>query len=115
MMTPDERVIAIEAMTAASKAFYTAAVRIGNHPFVEFTGLINEYIQACREAAAAGVDFSECNTHSGQPLPMHPHNVRYVNEKLECIFTGRSVMAEVPPAEGEDAAEPTGSANNRRS
>ena len=28
----------------------------------------------------------------GHELPMAPHQIDYVNEKLECIFTGRSVM-----------------------
>lgn len=83
----------IRGMQAASDTFYASAVRIGNHPFIEFAGLLNEYISACREAAANGVDFTACNTHNAQHLPLHPHQIDYINEKLECIFTGRSVVS----------------------
>jgi hypothetical protein len=81
-------------MQAASYSFYRAAVNIGVHPFIEFTGLMNEYVKVCKKAHEQGIDFSECNTHSGISLPMRPYEVSYVNEKLECIFTGRSVMQE---------------------
>ena len=83
----------IQAMQETANAFYREAVRIGNHPFIEFAGLMNEYITACREATAAGIDFTNCNTHTGQCLPLHAHQVDYINEKLECIFTGRSVVS----------------------
>ena len=89
MMNATERVTAIAAMKAASDIFYAGAVRIGNHPFIEFCGLMNEYIKACESAHKAGIDFSECSAHSGQPLPMESYMIDYVNEKLHCIFTGR--------------------------
>jgi hypothetical protein len=92
MMTPDERLDAIKRMKLASQMFYAQATSIGVHPFIEFTGLVNEYINCCERAHALGVDFSECNVHSGKPLPMAGYQVAYVNEKLECIFTGTSVM-----------------------
>ena len=82
----------IAAMQTAANAFYADAVRIGNHPFIEFAGLMNEYINACRQAADSDIDFTRCNTHTGQHLPLHPHQVDYINQKLECIFTGRSVL-----------------------
>lgn len=81
-------------MRKASAAFYSAAVQIGCHQFIEFTGLINEYISCCEHAHAAGIDFAACNKHAGRELPMTPFQVDYVNEKLECIFTGRSVVKE---------------------
>lgn len=84
----------LHAMQQASDAFYKSAVAVRCHPFIEFTGLMNEYIKACEDAHADGIDFTECNTHSGRELPMKDYQVAYVNEKLECIFTGRSVMAE---------------------
>ena len=93
MMSLKEREAAIRKMKEVSKGFYLAAIEIGNHPFIEFTGLMNEYIKMCEEAHAQGIDFSECNTHTGLDLPMLPHERDYVNEKLECIFTGRSVVA----------------------
>lgn len=87
-----EREAMLVRMRAASSAFYADAVRIGCHPFIEFTGLMNEYIKCCEDAHRQGIDFASCNTHSGQDLPMPGHSVGYINEKLECIFTGRSVV-----------------------
>ena len=93
MMNHEEREVALRRMRKVTNRFYIEATAIGNHPFIEFCGLMNEYIVACAAAHADGIDFSECNTHAGIDLPMKEHNITYVNEKLECIFTGRSVMA----------------------
>lgn len=98
-MTHSEREVALRQMRAASATFYAQAVQIGNHPFIEFCGLMNEYISACQSAHDAGIDFSHCNTHTGQHLPMRDHMIDYVNEKLECIFTGRVVMPSNPTAQ----------------
>ena len=92
MMAERERERALAAMRSASRQFHVAAICISCHPFIEFTGLINQYIEACEMAHKAGIDFTECNKHSGQALPMADHMTRYVNEKLECIFTGQIVM-----------------------
>ena len=92
MMTPDEREVALEKMQAAVDAFYRSAVAVGNHPFIEFTGLMQEYIVACRDAHGEGIDFSECNAHSGKVLPLHSTMSTYINEKLECIFSGAKVL-----------------------
>lgn len=92
-MTHEEREKALKEMQAASDEFYHKAQRIGNHPFIEFTGLINEYIKLCENAHEQGIDFSECNTHNGMNLPMESFQVSYINEKLECIFTGRSSLS----------------------
>jgi hypothetical protein len=94
-MNEEERKIALKRMKDLSNFFYGSTTSIGVHPFIEFTGLINEYIKICERAHKNGIDFSSCNKHSGQQLPMEPHEVDYINEKLECIFTGRSVMAEI--------------------
>jgi hypothetical protein len=88
MMDAKEREKAIDQMRAVSHYFYMAATQIGIHPFIEFTGLMNEYIKACDEAHQVGIDFSECNTHSGEVLPLKPYMKTYINEKLECIFSG---------------------------
>ncbi len=82
----------IEDMNHVTSWFYRMATQIGNHPFIEFTGLMNEYIRCCEGALANDVDFSECNTHGGKELPMTNYQVDYTNEKLECIYTGRSVI-----------------------
>lgn len=89
MYTKDERDKMILAMRKASEIFYSQAVHIGNHPFIEFTGLLNEYIQLCELANKQNIDFTQCNRHTGLELPMPEHCRNYINEKLECIFTGR--------------------------
>src|SRR3989344_2021999 len=67
-------------MQEASDAFYRSSVTIGNYPFIEFAGLMNEYITACRAP------------HNEQALPLHPVMSNYINEKLECIFSGAKVL-----------------------
>jgi len=47
---------------------------------------MNEYIKICRQAADAGIDFTQANTHSGVPLPMHDFEALYLAEKLNCIL-----------------------------
>ena len=85
--TTEELQEMLRGMRAASSAFYRDAQRIGCHPFLEFTGLLNEYIQLCEAALALGQDFTETSVHgSGEPLPMREHNRDYLNEKLECIY-----------------------------
>lgn len=91
--SPAERERMLVQMREASSAFYRAAAQIGNHPFIEFTGLINEYIKTCEAAHRDGVDFTQCNTHTGTALPLADFSVDYINEKLECIFTGRAFCA----------------------
>lgn len=78
----------LEGMRATSARFYADAIRLGNHPFIEFTGLMNEYILACEHAHKQGIDFTQCNTHTGQVLPLESYLRRYLAEKLDCIFAG---------------------------
>ena len=92
MMTQIERAQATERMQRCADDFYRTAIGIGNHPFIEFAGLMNEYIQACRHAQAQGIDFTECNNHGRQVLPLHPIMSDYINEKLECILSGSKVL-----------------------
>lgn len=92
-MDANERQVALTRMQETSDAFYRSAVSIGNHPFIEFAGLMNEHILACRAAHAKGIDFTQCNVHNGQTLPLHPVMSDYINEKLECIFTGAKVLS----------------------
>lgn len=105
MMSREQRECAILQMQAAANDFYRAAVRIDNHPFIEFAGLMNEYINACRVAHEQELDFSDCNRHSGRLLPLHPVQSDYINEKLECIFSGAKVLdvVKTSAAFGEEA------------
>jgi len=82
-----ELALMLAAMRAASEAFYFRAIHIGNHAFIEFTGLMNEYIKLCEEAHAQGVDFTTTNIHGGgAALPMKGYHRAYISEKLECIY-----------------------------
>lgn len=74
-------------MRRAAGAYYAAAVGTGCHTFIEFTGLINEYITVCTQMTANG-DYTwlNANTHTGVPLQLRKHNVIYLAEKLDCIY-----------------------------
>jgi hypothetical protein len=89
MMDEAERVQALRRMGEAIRRFYGEAVQIGNHPFIEFAGVMTAYMNSCRAAHEAGIDFTECNVHGGQELPMEQYEIAYLGEKLGCIFTGR--------------------------
>ena len=95
MMTPAERDVALQRMDETIKRFYSSARQIGNHPFIEFAGVMMAYLKSCQRAHDAGIDFSECNQHSGQPLPMEAVEITYLNEKLDCIFDGRILTSEL--------------------
>lgn len=76
----------IEQMRAAANVFYSLAVDIAVHPFIEHTGLMNEYIKLCEQALEAGIDYTQCNTHTGQSLPILEYNASYLGEKMNCIY-----------------------------
>jgi len=73
-------------MRAASNAYYTAACSTGVHPFIEFAGLMNEYIKICEHNMNDGIDFTETSVHTGRTLHIHEHEVAYIGEKFGCIF-----------------------------
>jgi len=73
-------------MQIASDEFYRSAVAINNHPFIEFAGLMNEYIKLCREALKQGIDFTQASTHTGVALPFQAFHIAYLGDKLDCIY-----------------------------
>lgn len=75
-------------MQSVSNTFYSGAVGTGNHAFIEFCGLMNEYIKACFDSIEQGVDFTNCNVHSGIALPLAPYQLDYIREKFDCIYSG---------------------------
>lgn len=89
MLTPKERLVALARMDEAIRRFYSNAVQIGVHPFIEFAGVMTAYQKSCQRAHEAGIDFSECSAHSGLDLPMEWVEVQYMTEKLSCIFGDR--------------------------
>lgn len=73
-------------MKSTSSWLYRMATLIGNHAFIEFCGLMNEYIAMCETALKHGADFTEANVHGGPSLPMTPPQAAYLGEKFGCIF-----------------------------
>lgn len=82
----------ITEMEKISSVFYQLAIRVGNHAFIEFAGMMNEYIKICRDTVNSGRDFTCANTHVGQSLVFAGYNLDYIFEKMDCIF-GPSISA----------------------
>lgn len=75
----------LQDMRTLSDLFYLQAIQIGNHAFIEFTGLMNEYINACQMAHDMGKDFTQANVHTG--VSIIPDFMKdYFLEKIGCIF-----------------------------
>lgn len=84
--TEAEREEMLRKMRVASSTFYGLAANAGCHAFIEFTGLMNEYIKLCEEAHKRGIDFTLASIHTGRALPIEPHHIAYLGEKLACIY-----------------------------
>lgn len=88
-LTPEtkERLQAsITKMLSVTSAFYAGAIKIENHAFIEFCGLMAEYVKLCQVTLNSGIDFTKANIHCGQNLVFHDYNENYLKEKLECIY-----------------------------
>jgi hypothetical protein len=77
---PEERERMLARMTEIKDSFYAAAQRAGHHQFLEFAGLMSEYIKACERMHRAGVDFGTVD------VDLKEHEAEYIAEKLDCIF-----------------------------
>jgi hypothetical protein len=84
--SPEERVVMLQKMEALTNLYYANATKAGCHAFIEFTGLMTEFLKVCADAHKMGQDFPFANTHSGTPLPFKPYNLAYLAEKLNCIY-----------------------------
>lgn len=84
-MTAEE---SLAKMREAANQFYVAATRSECHAFIEFTGLINEYIKVCEANLNRGTDFRELNAHGERQMQIEPYELDYIGEKLNCIFQG---------------------------
>lgn len=82
----EEEAIILKHMKTVSGHFYTSAVIIQCHAFIEFTGLMNEYINICQNAHQSGQRFMFANKHSEEPLSIRPHQIKYLADKFDCIF-----------------------------
>jgi hypothetical protein len=66
--------------------FFRAGIGTHAHAFIEFCGVLNKYVDLCRKAAEEGVDFTTANVHTGKSIPVEAHDMRYLAEKMKCIF-----------------------------
>lgn len=84
-LTPEQ---SLNAMQQATNEFYKTAIATNCHAFIEFTGLMNEYINSCREFQRNNPteDFRQCNVHTGKRLSLESYQVDYIHEKLTCIY-----------------------------
>mgnify|MGYP003344242686 FL=1 len=82
----DELETIIVQMEAVTSIFYRGAIDTNNHAFIEFTGLISEYIAICRNSLEQGIDFTKANIHSDEKLIFHEYNRQYLKEKINCIY-----------------------------
>lgn len=73
-------------MRLVAASFYPAACATGCHAFIEFTGLMNEFITICEKSMEKNIDFALANTHNNVALAIEPHHVQYLAEKLDCIY-----------------------------
>ncbi len=86
LVPPEKRQQMLEQMDKLVETFYWQAFKIGCHPFLEFCGVMSEYLTVVKQAQKAGIDFTNMTAHSGFPLPIHPFNAKYLGEKLGCIY-----------------------------
>lgn len=104
----EERQAILERMRVASSMFYMMATRAGCHAFIEFAGLMNEFIKVCADADAQGIDWVHANVHGSVRLPFAPYHIAYLSEKLECIYGKRIQLVDsgdaAPELDGEDGA-----------
>lgn len=92
-MTPEDSLVK---MREASDQFYVAATKVQCHAFIEFTGLMNEYIKVCEANLKRGTDFRELNVHGEGQLHIEPYQLNYIRDKLNCIFQGALKVKRFP-------------------
>lgn len=78
--TKTELTIMLGKMENASSAFYSTAVRIGMHQFIELNGLIRQMIIICQDMLREGIDFRD-----NQQRPKD-HQAYYIGEKINCMW-----------------------------
>jgi hypothetical protein len=83
--TPEE---ILAAMKAASANYYREAIATNCHTFIEFTGLMSQYISICERNLKEGVDFTQISVHHTGGLKLHitDWELEYLAQKLKCIF-----------------------------
>ena len=83
--TPRERELMLERMRFAVDTFYSYAQLTNVHQFLEFAGLMSEYVKQCRKLHERGIDFA---TEQGKLFELcdEQHAALYLGEKVNCIY-----------------------------
>ena len=71
----------LDRMEQASAVFYRMAQDTKKHQFLEFNGLLAEYIKLLKVLHTEDKDIVESDN-----LPMKDYNAAYLAEKLDCIY-----------------------------
>jgi hypothetical protein len=86
LVPPEQRETMLKEMNQLIEAFYWRAFNIGCHPFIEFCGVMGEWLKVAEKAHKEGIDFTNTTAHSGFPLPIQPYHAQYLGEKIGCIY-----------------------------
>lgn len=73
-------------MDAVVEKIYPMMTSCEVHPFVEFNGLMREYVVICRILARSGVAFPFASNHGTMAVEVPDYTIEYMAEKLGCIF-----------------------------
>jgi hypothetical protein len=76
----------VRKMRRVADGVYGPLAATGCHPFVEFCGLMQKYVDVCEACVEDEVQFPHATRHSGGVLPVETHDLEYLAEKLGCIF-----------------------------
>lgn len=101
-----DRKLALDRMAEICESFYLAAVATDVHAFIEFTGLLGEFLNLCKDAEQSGCrTWMGANVHGGENLPMRPYRLGYLREKLSCIYGGALFQTEDDAPESDPTRE----------
>lgn len=87
---PEETFKVLLNLRGLNERFYWLCFNAGiggtAHAFIEFNGMMKVYIDLIERAARAGLDPQTINEHSKVVLPAKGHEMKYLAEKLRCMF-----------------------------
>lgn len=86
--TPDNLTAARGQMYKVIDRFHDSAIAISPpiHPFVEFTGLMHEFLAMCDQTIQKDRDFSRATNHGRQALDISMENAACLGKKFAHIF-----------------------------
>jgi len=99
-----ERIEYIEKLQKIVESFYWTLfhAEVGGkfHAFLEWCGVMGEHLNICKDIAKTGADPFDMNRHTGKTLPVELYRLKYMAEKMECIFDG-AIEVNIPEGEND--------------